>query len=211
MTRTTGNARGGAGRNAPMPNTEAATDVRVRRSKARVLRTTTKLLIAKGVAGISVDDVARRSGVAKTTIYRHWRTRSDLIVDACASLSTAQATPDSGSFEGDVTLLLHDLAHLLTNAAWPSVLPSIIDAAEREDEMAAVYARIQLGHAAPYLRAIERGKRRGEVAREMDDSSMVGELVGPLFYRRWFSREALDHAFVRRVVQMVVLNARRAR
>jgi AcrR family transcriptional regulator len=50
-------------------NADDATDARVERSKARVLRTTSGLLIAKGLSGVSVDEIARRSGVAKTTIY----------------------------------------------------------------------------------------------------------------------------------------------
>jgi AcrR family transcriptional regulator len=176
----------------------------VARSKARVLRATSELLIAKGLSGVSVDEIARRSGVAKTTIYRHWRTRSELVIDACSLLSTAQQTPDSGSFAGDVTILLRNLADLLRNATWPLVLPSIVDAAERDPELAAVYSQIQQGHATPYLQVIERGKRRGEVPPARDGATMVAELVGPLFYRRWFSREPLDVRFVKSVVRIVI-------
>jgi AcrR family transcriptional regulator len=186
------------------PKAEEATDQRVRRSKEVVLRHTSDLLVEKGLSGVSVDEVARRSGVAKTTIYRHWRTRSDLVIDACSSLSTAQQTPDSGSFERDITILLLNLAHLLKTATWPSVLPSIVDAAERDPDLAAVYARIQLGHATPYLRVIERGKQKGQVAPALDGATIVAELVGPLFYRRWFSREALDEKFVKSVVRTVI-------
>jgi AcrR family transcriptional regulator len=183
---------------------EDTTDERVHRSKAAVLRTTSKLLVAKGLSGVSVDEVARRSGVAKTTIYRHWRTRSELVIEACSMLSTAQQIPDSGSFECDITILLLNLASLLKTATWPSVLPSIVDAAERDPDLAAVYAKIQLGHATPYLRVIERGKQKGQVAPALDGATIVAELVGPLFYRRWFSREALDEKFVKSVVRTVV-------
>lgn len=186
------------------PKAEEAIDERVIRSKAVVLRHTSKLLVAKGVSGVSVDEIARRSGVAKTTIYRHWRSRSELVIEACSLLSTAQETPDSGSFERDITILLLNLAHLLKTATWPSVLPSIVDAAERDPDLAAVYARIQLGHATPYLRVIERGKQKGQVASTLDAAAIVAELVGPLFYRRWFSREALDEKFVKSVVRSVV-------
>ena len=199
----------GKHRRSPRATAEEATDERVRRSRMVVLRTTSELLIDKGVSGVTVDEVARRSGVAKTTIYRHWRTRSELVVDACSLLSTGQHAPDSGSFESDITILLLNLAHLLKTATWPSVLPSIVDAAERDPELAAVYSQIQLGHAAPYVQVIERGKRKGEVPRALDDATMVAELVGPLFYRRWFSREALDERFVRRVVKTVMGGAPR--
>jgi hypothetical protein len=51
---------------------------------------------------------------------------------------------------------------------------------------------------------IERGKRRGEVPPARDAATMVAELVGPLFYRRWFSREPLDVRFVKSVVRIVI-------
>jgi hypothetical protein len=102
------------------------------------------------------------------------------------------------------TILLLNLAYLLKTATWPSVLPSIVDAAERDPELAAVYSQIQLGHATPYLEVIERGKRKGEVSSALDGATMVAELVGPLFYRRWFSREALDERFVKSVVATVI-------
>ena len=186
------------------PNAEEATDERVRRSREVVLRHTSELLVEKGVSGVSVDEVARRSGVAKTTIYRHWRTRSELVIDACSLFTTSQLTPDSGSFERDITILLLNLVHLLKTATWPSVLPSIVDAAERDPNLAAVYAQIQHGHATPYLRVIERGKQKGQIAPALDGATIVAELVGPLFYRRWFSREALDEKFVKGVVRTVI-------
>lgn len=112
------------------------------------------------------------------------------MLEACASISTAQETPDSGSFEGDLTALLLDLAQLLRTARWPLVLPSIVDGAERDPELAALYGQRQLKHAAPYLAVIERGKKKGQVSGKANASAMVAELVGPLFYRRWFSRRA---------------------
>ncbi|WP_235845866.1 TetR/AcrR family transcriptional regulator [Dictyobacter aurantiacus] len=62
-------------------------DHRVRRSKERVLRATAELLTENGLGGVSVEEVFRRSGVAKTTIYRHWAIRADLMIDACLLLS----------------------------------------------------------------------------------------------------------------------------
>lgn len=182
----------------------SAVDDRVRRSRERVLRATSELLGESGVGGVSVDEVSRRSGVAKTTIYRHWPTRSDLVVDACSQLSASQDVPDTGTLEGDVTALLTNVADLLRTARWSSVMPSIIDAAERDPDLAAVHSRIQRGHAAPFREVIARAVRRGELPSDADPGVMIAGLLGPLFYRRWFSREPLDEPFVRRVVRHVI-------
>jgi AcrR family transcriptional regulator len=179
-------------------------DARVRRSMAAVLRTTFELLTETGLGGVTVDEVSRRSGVAKTTIYRHWTTRADLILDACSRISAEQDVPDTGSFESDVTVLLTGLAELLTTARWSTVVPSIVDAAERDPDLAQIHSRIQTGHTVPLQTVIARAVKTGELPASTDQSALVAALIGPLFYRRWFSREPLDDAFVRSIVKMAI-------
>jgi AcrR family transcriptional regulator len=169
-----------------------------------VLTTTFELLGESGVGGFSVDEVARRSGVAKTTIYRHWPTREALVIDACSRISAEQEVPDTGSLEGDVTAILANIAHLLCTARWSSVLPSIVDIAEREPEFADIHCRIQHGHAAPLREVLERAGGRGELTRAADHATMIAALLGPLFYRRWFSREPIDDPFIATIVENVI-------
>ena len=183
-------------------------DGRVRRSRDRVLSTTFELLGESGVGGFTVDEVARRSGVAKTTIYRHWPSREALVIDACSRISDEQEVPDTGSLEGDVTAILTNIGHLLGTARWSSVLPSIVDVAERDPEFADIHRRIQHGHAAPLREVIERAAGRGEIAATVDRSAMIAGLMGPLFYRRWFSREPIDERFVKRTVTNVISSQR---
>ena len=123
----------------PESNTESA-DKRVQRSKEAVLGVTYKLLSEGGIGGVSIDEVSRRSGVSKTTIYRHWPSRSALLLDACSKIGTPPEVPNTGSLLGDVTALATHLADQLQNARWPAVLPSIIDAAERDSELAQLHA-----------------------------------------------------------------------
>jgi AcrR family transcriptional regulator len=181
-----------------------ALDVRVRRSRATVLGVAAELLLERGFAGVSVDEITRRSGVAKTTIYRHWPTRGDLLRDACSSIGTPLEIPDTGSFEGDVTSLLTSLAHLLRSEKWTSVLPSVIDAAERDPDIAAVYSRLQEGYSAPLQSIIQRAMQRGELSKTTDAALLVAALTGPLFYRRWFSREPLTSAFAKQIIGLVL-------
>jgi len=183
-------------------------DGRVRRSRDRVLTTTFELLGESGVGGFTVDEVARRSGVAKTTIYRHWPSREALVIDACSRISDEQEVPDTGSLEGDITAILTNIGHLLGTARWSSVLPSIADVAERDPEFADLHRRIQQGHAAPLREVIDRAAGMGEIAATADRSTMIAGLMGPLFYRRWFSREPIDEQFVKRIVRNVISSQR---
>lgn len=194
-------------RAAPSTQSDAAKlDPRVQRSRDIVLTTTFEVLGESGVGGFSIDEVARRSGVAKTTIYRQWSSREALVIDACSRISDEQAIPDTGSLDGDLTAILSNIGHLLGIARWSSVLPSIVDAAERDPEFADIHRRIQHGHAAPLREVIDRAARRGEIAATADRSTMIAGLMGPLFYRRWFSREPIDEQFVKSTVSNVINN-----
>ena len=99
-------------------------DKRVQRSKDSILAVTYKLLTEEGIGGLSVDEVSRRSGVSKTTIYRHWPSRSALLMDACSKIGPAPVIPDTGTLKGDVTALATGLAQQLKSARWAARLSS---------------------------------------------------------------------------------------
>src|ERR1700746_23694 len=95
-------------------SSEEALDPRVLVSRERVLTTTLDLLTEAGLDELTIDEISRRSGVAKTTIYRHWPNRSALVIDACLRMTDGEEMPpDTGSLEGDVRAILTHIAELL--------------------------------------------------------------------------------------------------
>lgn len=180
------------------------TDRRVERSRKAVLAATLQLLAEAGLNGVSVDEVARRSGVAKTTIYRHWPSRSALLLDACSKLGTKPQAPDTGTLRGDLMALATHMAGRLRSERWASILPSMIDAAERDPELAEVQTRLHAGFMEPLFVVVERAKARGELPADLDPSVVVAAVVGPLYYRRWFSRQPLDEKFAQSIVERLV-------
>ena len=169
-----------------------------------VLAATAELLFEKGFSGASVDEISRRSGVAKTTIYRQWPTRIDLLRDACTAIGTPQQVPDTGSFESDLVMLMTSLVQLLKTGKWTSVLPSIIDAAERDNAIAAMYSKLQRGYSAPFETVIVRAMAKGELPKDTDVAVLIAALTGPLFYRRWFSRDPLTKDFAMQIVGRLI-------
>ena len=176
------------------------TDERVEKSKKAVLTTTYELLAKSGLGGVSVDEVSRRSGVAKTTIYRHWPSREALLLDACSQLSTRPVVPDTGKLRTDLEALAVGAAMRLQQP-WSTVLPSIIDAAERDKELAKLQSQIHAQMRGAFIAVIERGQERGELARSLDAREIVASIIGPIMYRRFFSREFLDEAFAKKIVE----------
>jgi len=198
--------------NTKQKNREASQpDARVQRSKKAVLAAAHELLSQAGLGGVSVDAVSERSGVAKTTIYRHWRSRTALLLDACSNLSARPQPPDTGTLRGDLETMALYLAGRLQTAGWANVLPSIVDAAERDPKLARLQASLHGEMRGAFKVIIERGQERGEVDAAADPTEVIAAVMGPLYYRRWFSREPLDEGFVRGVVERAVRTTSPAR
>lgn len=198
MKKTTKNLAGIDG--LPAPAQAKPPDQRVVRSKAAILDSTVALLLERGYGGTSVDEISRRSGIAKTTIYRHWPTRTDLLREACSTIGTPLNRPDTADFKEALTSVLKNLASHLRGAKWASVLPSIIDAAERDPDIAAMYSGLQEEYSSVFRGILSDAVDKGSLPKDTDVSVMIAMLVGPLFYRRWFSREVVSDAFAEQVI-----------
>jgi AcrR family transcriptional regulator len=125
------------------------------RSKTAVLRTTLELLEETGIGGLSIDEVSARCGVAKTTIYRRWPSRAALLLDACSQLRADFTIPDTGTLKGDLTILARDVAARFESTRL-SMLPSVMDAASRDPEIAELWSAMNDKIAAPFRAVAER-------------------------------------------------------
>jgi len=104
----------------------------------------------------------------------------------------------------DLHALVTKLGEQLQSAAWATVYPSIVDAAEREAEIAALQAGLHKAFMAPFHAVVERARDRGEVQPEKPTPDVVAAVVGPLFYRRWFSKEPIDERFIEATIHAAV-------
>lgn len=180
-------------------------DPRVARSKAKVIDATLGLLTERGVTGTSVEAVVERSGVAKTTIYRHWPTRGELILDAIDACIEPAVVPDLGTLRADLHALIGGLCDALSSTRWAALMPSLIDAAERDPEFAEIHRRFATTRASPLHEVIRRGIERGELAGDVDVELLSDLLAGPVFYRRLVAGQPLDRASGERLVDRILL------
>jgi AcrR family transcriptional regulator len=182
-------------------------DVRVRHSKEVVMATTYELLSEEGLAGVTVDAVARRSGVAKTTIYRHWPSREALLLDACAQMGPHFDIADAGSFPNDLRALAERVVEQLLAGPYAAILLSLMDAAERNPDLAALLAAAQTKLVESVRTILARARVRGELRRPPEASDAAALIVGPLLYRRLFSHEPQSEDFFSLVIDSVVRTA----
>src|ERR1700712_5954041 len=95
------------------PDTLEAMNTRVARTHAAVMDAAIELLLEGGPDALTVDGVVARSGVAKSTVYRHWATRDELVADVFEHLAPKLDPPDpSLEFEDALRALVQRLADI---------------------------------------------------------------------------------------------------
>jgi AcrR family transcriptional regulator len=166
------------------PPDETRDDPRIVRTRHAVLEATLALLVEHGYDGLTIEALADQAGVAKTTIYRHWATKEEVVIAAVSSLKAAPEVPDTGSLRADLRALMRGLAAGLRRSRWVHVLPAVLDASERHPELRRLHRELVLERQRPSRLALERAVERGELEPDADIDLGVALLAGPLFYRR---------------------------
>jgi AcrR family transcriptional regulator len=139
-----------------------------------ILAAVVELLPKHGLDGLSIEAVAARAGVGKTTIYRHWDTKNDLIVEALRQLSPAGPPPDTGSLAGDLESVVDLQRRRLEASTLPRVMPRILSEASEDLELHAEIVRTAVLPIRAVLEEfVERAVRRGELREDVDRESLI--------------------------------------
>ena len=152
-------------------------------SHAAILRAALQLAIEDGLAGMTIEAVAARAGVGKTTIYRRWSNKRELMAAAVRFIARDLQTPDTGSLRGDyLALAAAAFASLAPGAL--TLMPRLMLEAADDPELFAVCREVLIDPRRAALRTIvERAVARGEVSADVDPEVAVDVLIGPMIYR----------------------------
>lgn len=178
-------------------------DPRVTRSRRLILEAAVALLVERGFGAATVEAISARSGVAKTTIYRHWPAKEAVLQSAVESIVPTATAPDTGSVRGDLTHFAEDLARILTTPPTSALIPGLVAAAEHDTGLGRLLTEFTAGRRRPVHDAVARGVERGEISAGTDPEAVAELLLGPLFYRRLLSRMPVTAEMIERTVQAV--------
>ena len=158
-------------------------------------------MLREGNSAFSVSEVAKRAGIHRSTVYRWWPTRLELIKEALTLHTASLVVPDTGSWATDVTALTRELSEFFSDpieAAMNAVLAS-----DRDSEV----AKTQREHWAPILRdlsrVVDRAKARGEVRDDVHPGFVLEIIVGPLLLHTTFGRKTISHATIDAIADLV--------
>lgn len=141
------------------------------------------IVVDRGIDAFSVDEVARRSGVAKSTIYRHFESGDDLLLAAIGDMLGAIPVIDTGSFAGDVRELLQGFVDLAARPEMMMLFKGVMHRAAGDPQFATLHQRIQDDRHRPIRAAVQRGLARGEIDPALEMPLITSLIEGPAISR----------------------------
>lgn len=176
-----------------------------------ILKATREILGHGGVHGLTVEGVAARSGVAKTTIYRRWRSKEDLALAALLEVIREEPPPARrlGRTETVLSAYLGGLVKRLNSKLYGRIIRGLISDLGVDLELARGFREQVLARRVGQLNVLlQRGIERGELRPDLDTELAVDLLLGPIYYRLLMSGEPLTMAFIDRLVRSVMAYGR---
>lgn len=170
---------------------------RTARNTAAVFTATVDELADRGFDEISIESIAARAGVHKTTVYRRWGSKTELVRQALAA--TAQSmieVPDTGTVGEDLRLLSRAVQATLGSPRGAATTRSVLAGAAASPEIRAMMARFWDTRLAAIAAIIDRAVARGELPAGTEPAGVMHAVAAPLYYRLLVTGEPLtpEHA-----------------
>jgi AcrR family transcriptional regulator len=175
-------------------------------TEVKILGATRAILAESGMRALTVEAVAARAGVAKTTIYRRYRSRHDLALAVLVDMiRTVTSIPDLGDTRRELIQLLRGTLIVLGETLMGRVMQGLVTELASDPHLSRAFREqvipLRRGEVA---RALERGVARGDL-RPDPDVALVHELLfGPVYYRLLLSGEALEPVFADLIVDALL-------
>lgn len=180
-------------------------DRRLRRSRQTVLDAAGAILVEYGPAAFTVDAVVERAGVAKSTIYRQWPSRSSLLAAAIGRISESKfGYLDTGSLREDLLAFFRKWAsNSRGRDSRLQSLPGLLEAAKRDPDLDQVVQAMMTGLLSTIRGLLERAKARNQIREDGDLDVLTNLLFGALFVPRVCLGKSVSDKYIVKVVDMM--------
>lgn len=179
-------------------------------SRAAILKAAYQILRERGFAGFTVEGVAARAGAGKATIYRWWRTKGTLAIEAflVAIAPRMDSIPPTDSAIADLRRHVHVAAMLYRGRVGQLVRELIALGQEDSETSRALRSDFVEPRRQSALGALRRAQETGEISPAVDIEVLSDALWGPIFHRLLVSRMPLDRGYVDKLLDLVLGGAR---
>ena len=174
------------------------------RVREAVLKATLRVVAEQGADAASIGEIARQARVHETSIYRRWRTKEHLILDALLDYSEEQLPiPDTGTLRDDLVAFATAVTNYLASPLGRTVARSM---AVAEDDVTLAATRAQFWRSRFDLARVivDRAKSRGELPDDIDPGMALELLIAPLHFRTLLTRQPVDEQLAGQVVDLLL-------
>lgn len=175
-------------------------------SHQAMLRSTLELLAEVGYDAVSIEAIAARAGVGKSTIYRRYTCKEDLIADAIENIREDVTIPDTNNLWGDIDALIQSAAQITLNPVGRQTVAMIVSSASSHPEFAQIYwTKYLQPRRQAFSVVLERAKARNEIPADLDPGLIFDIMSGIMLYSLIFQPTTESwETYVRRALALLI-------
>lgn len=157
-----------------------------------------------GPHGLTIDEAARRSGVAKTTIYRHFPNASALVLAALADVPASVIEPDTGSLRDDLRDIINQFMTLAADGTLRQMMVHTLSVGSDNAEFQQLRDELRDSRRNPLRNAVRRARERGELSADVDDELAAALIEAPFVMRRLVADVDIDDVDIDRIIDLLL-------
>jgi len=175
-------------------------DRRVRRTRAAVLAAAAEVLGEGGLGAFSLEAVAQRADVARSTLYRHWPDREHLLLDTVAEHGPVAEDPDTGRLRDDLIAAVGPFSAFVGDGHTRAMLLTMLAEAARDPAVGSLHERMTQARRDLLRRLVRRAVDRGELPDDTDVELLLDDLAAGVVHRAFVLGESVDGGYLARHV-----------
>ena len=193
----------------PRPTRDNPRTTRVRQI---ILDAAAGLLVREGASAATPVRVAEETGVARTTIYRHWSNPTALLLDAIDRVVTPHVpTSITDNLEEDLTTALVNLRKRMTKQPFRALFATLLDHANRDQAFVAAQRRFVKGVLQPIRDVLTAATQRGHLTSTVNIDEAAAQLAGPIFTQHIMLRTPISDELITNTTRNFLLQHHRGR
>lgn len=180
---------------------------RSEKSRKAIIQATISLLELHGYEKLKIADIAVKAGVGKQTIYRWWKSKAELVIEAVIEETSRHiSVPDTGSFSNDLRELLRVSCHRLRSTSAGAILASLVMAGRKDSKTLAVFREKFIESRREVIRELfKRHEGSKELKSEINIELIMDFIFGAIWYRLLMEHAPLDDNFAEEVVDHILI------
>lgn len=175
-------------------------DPRVARNNAAALTAARELLLERGWEAVTHVAVAARSGVGRTTLYRHWPDAAAMLRDLVAHALDTKTPAPTGHLRDDLIAMVEVFRSQLHDPVMERIMRLNIERAGVDPAFGRIKDALFERGGTAYQEVFDAARAAGDLTVDVDVARATERLLGPLLFRRLMADQDFDHTYVVEVV-----------